>query len=58
MSSSIGYGAAAIRAGEVKYQQSLVNLLKEAAKQPDAAKTEQPAPSHADHVGKNLDVKA
>jgi len=66
MSSSIGYGAAAIRAGEVNYQQSLVNLLKEAAKQPDeaktkqsdAAKTEQPAPKHADHVGKKLDVKA
>ena len=58
MSSSIGYGAAAIRAGDVKYQQSLVNLLKEAAKQPDEAKTEQPAPSQADHVGKHLDVKA
>ena len=58
MSSSIGYGAAAIRAGDVKYQQSLVNLLKDAAKAPEAAKTEQPAPSHPDHVGKKLDVKA
>ena len=58
MSSSIGYGAAAIRAGEVKYQQSLVNLLKEAAKQPDEAKTEQPASKSADHVGKNLDITA
>ena len=58
MSSSIGYGAAAIRAGDVKYQQSLVNLLKEAAKQPDEAKAEQPASKSADLVGKNLDVKA
>ena len=58
MISSIGYGAAAIRAGNVKYQQSLVNLLKDAAKPPDDAKTERPAPSHPDHVGKKLDVKA
>jgi hypothetical protein len=58
MSSSIGYGAAAIRAGDAKYQQSLVNLLKDAAKQPDEPKTEQPAPKSADHVGKKLDVTA
>jgi hypothetical protein len=66
MSSSIGYGAAAIRAGDAKYQQSLVNLLKDAAKQPDEAKTqhadeakpEPPAPKPADHVGKKLDVTA
>ena len=58
MSSSIGYGAAAIRAGDVKYQQSLINLVKDAAKEPDSAKTERRAPSHPDHVGKKLDVKA
>jgi len=58
MSSSIGYGAAAIRAGDVKYQQSLINLVKDAAKEPDTAKTERPARSHPDHVGKKLDVKA
>ncbi|MDR3528672.1 MAG: hypothetical protein P4L57_15485 [Rhizomicrobium sp.] len=56
MSSDIGYGASAIKAGETRYQQAVVNLLKDAAKKTDAAPStivDTPA-----HVGKNLDVNA
>lgn len=56
MSSDIGYGAASIRAGEVKYQQRMVDLLKQAAK---PAEEEKPAAKPSDPaVGRKLDVKA
>ena len=63
MSSEIGYGAAAIRAGEVKYQQKLGDLMKQAAtKKPandDAASKPVAASKPADtQVGRNVDVKA
>ncbi len=59
MSSEIGYGASAIKAGETRYQQALVNLLKESAKKPEADAT---SPSTVvttpSHVGNNVDVTA
>jgi hypothetical protein len=55
MSNDIGYGAAAIRAGDVKYQQRIVDLLKEAAKPAEDVK---PAKPSDPAVGRNLDVKA
>jgi hypothetical protein len=63
MSNDIGYGASAIRAGEVKYQQKLVDLMRQAAtKKPanDAAPAEAKAsakPADA-NVGRSVDIKA
>lgn len=58
MSSEIGYGASAIKAGETRYQQALVDLVKESAKKQEAdPSTSKDAPTPS-HVGKNLDVKA
>lgn len=60
MSNSIGYGAAAIKAADVNYQQNLVELLKQAAQKPEKTDT-QPAPTakYADtQKGRYLDVKA
>jgi len=54
MSSEIGYGASAIKAGETRYQQAVVNLLKDAAKKPEVA----PVAATPAHVGKNVDVNA
>ena len=60
MSNEIGYGAAAIKAGEVKYQQSLVDLLKQAAQKPEQTDAKSAtAAKYADaQVGQHLDVKA
>lgn len=60
MSNEIGYGAAAIRAGEVKYQQAMVDMLKKAAAEPktaDVERTQQSKPAD-EKVGRNLDIKA
>ena len=56
MSSEIGYGASAIKAGETRYQQAVVNLLKDASKKPEASAAAVAATPA--HVGKNVDVKA
>ena len=60
MSNDIGYGAAAIKAGDVKYQQSLVDLLKQSAQQPEKTSTQSAAAAkYADvQKGRNLDIKA
>lgn len=58
MSSEIGYGASAIKAGETHYQQALVNLMKEAAKKHDAEPAASTVVATPTHVGKNLDVNA
>lgn len=61
MSNTIGYGAAAIRAGEVKYQQSLVDLMKQAAEKPEKDRTaaaEETAKPADEKVGRNVDIKA
>lgn len=62
MSSEIGYGASAIRSGEVKYQEKLVDLMRQAAaKKPanDAAPEEvKQAPPAETHKGRNVDIKA
>lgn len=62
MSNEIGYGAAAIRDVNVKYQQKLVDLMKEAASRkpandtaPADTKSAKPADSN---VGRTVDVKA
>lgn len=57
MSNDIGYGAAAIKAGEVRYQQSMVDLLKQSAEKKDS-KSEAAESKPAEHVGKNVDMKA
>lgn len=61
MSSEIGYGAATIKAGEVRYHEALAKLVKSAAH----PKSDGTAPSTivtdsstAAHVGKTVDVKA
>lgn len=59
MSSEIGYGAAAIRSGEVRYQQSLVELMKQSAKKPETEASSDTAKSKpAEHTGKKVDVTA
>ena len=60
MSNDIGYGAAAIKAGEVRYQQSLVDLLKQSAQKPERTDTQSAAAAkYADaQVGQNVDIKA
>jgi len=55
MSSEIGYGANAIKAGETRYQQAVVNLMKSAQKPEATPSTVVMTPAH---VGKNMDVKA
>jgi hypothetical protein len=62
MSSEIGYGAAAIRAGETRYQEKLVELMKQAASRKPAndaepAETKSAKPSDTS-VGRNVDIKA
>jgi hypothetical protein len=57
MSSEIGYGYQAIKAGEVKYQQAMVDLVKKSAEKPEQ-KSEAAQSKPAAHVGKNVDVKA
>ena len=57
MSSEIGYGASAIKAGETRYQQAVVNLLKDAGKKQDAAPSTIVA-APPPHIGQNLDVNA
>lgn len=56
MSNDIGYGAAAIRAGDAKYHQRLVDLMKQAAKPAEDVKPA--AQSTAPAAGHTLDVKA
>jgi hypothetical protein len=61
MSSEIGYGASAIRSGEVKYQEKIVDLMRQAAaKKPANDTTEEvkQAPPAETHKGRNLDIKA
>jgi hypothetical protein len=61
MASEIGYGAAVIKAGEVKYQQALVNMMKQAAQQADTNQqsAQQSAKSQPpEHAGKNVDISA
>jgi hypothetical protein len=62
MSSEIGYGAAAIRAGEVKYQEKIVDLMKQAAARKPANDTEPAEAKSAKpsdkSVGRNVDIKA
>lgn len=53
MTSEIGYGAAAIKAGEVKYQEAMVKMLKEAAKQPETQVEKSSPPPDA---GKKVDI--
>jgi hypothetical protein len=55
MSSEIGYGASAIKAGETRYQQAVVNLMKATQKQEANPSTVVMTP---EHVGKNMDVRA
>jgi len=57
MSNEIGYGAAAIKAGEVKYQQSMVELVKQSAKKPEG-EHEAAKSKPAEHTGKKVDVTA
>lgn len=56
MTSEIGYGAAAIKAGEVKYQHAIADLVKEAGKKSDSQAAAKSAPP--EHVGKKVDVSA
>ena len=61
MSNDIGYGASAIKAGEVKYQQSLVDLMRQAAtKKPanDSTATTPAASQPPSGTGTQVDVKA
>ncbi len=60
MSNDIGYGAAAIRAGDAKYQHSLVDLLKQSADRKPAEKSEDPKPAKPSNeaVGRKVDVQA
>ncbi len=60
MSNDIGYGAAAIKAGDVKYQQSLIDLMKQAAAKKPANDTEPPPPAKSadPNVGRKVDIKA
>ena len=67
MSNTIGYGAAAIRAGDVKYQQAMVEMLKKSAQTPEKANSkadadkiaaEQTAKHRAADSGHAVDVKA
>jgi|GEM_PF-1300147 len=59
MSSEIGYGAAAIRSGEVRYQQSVVELMKQSAKKPETETSSDTTKSKpSEHQGKKVDVTA
>jgi hypothetical protein len=58
MSSEIGYGYSAIKAGETRYQQALVDLVKESAQKSDASAPKEQSKSAPEHLGKHLDLKA
>lgn len=55
MSNDIGYGAAAIRSGDVKYQASLVDLLKQAG---DNKPEKHTVPEAKPAEGHTVDIKA
>jgi hypothetical protein len=58
MSSEIGYGYSAIKAGETRYQQALVDLVKESAQKSDANASTEQSKSAPPQMGKHLDLKA
>ena len=57
MSNSIGYGATAIRQGELRYSQAMVKLIHATQDKPGEKPSTVVESKPAEQVGRNVDVK-
>lgn len=58
MDTTIGYGATAIRQGEQRFSQAVVNLMKATQNQPGETPSTVVESKPDSNVGRNVDVKA
>ena len=58
MSTEIGYGAAAIRHGEQRFSQAIVNLMQATQNKPGEKPSTVVESKPAGQVGTNVDIKA
>jgi hypothetical protein len=58
MSNTIGYGHTAIKQGDDRYHQAIVNLMKATQNKPDEKPSTVVESKPADSAGKHVDVKA
>jgi hypothetical protein len=58
MSNSVGYGVTAIKHGEQRYAQAMVNLMQATQNKPGEKPSTVVESKPAEHVGRKVDVKA